>query len=235
MADLGDFPIYFYLVPLLLFGVLYILMLRSFGVRNLFTFSKDGEKVKAGGKKDRHRDVIAKEAASRFGLRKISPSGWALQGGLYLLFLVVVGVLSDTPGYTFLEPEKAVIRLSLSHPGERKQECRRRSREELAKLPPNMRAPRQCPRERWPVRVVLELDGRELYSGAANPAGLANDGASSFYRNFKVPAGRHRIVLRLNDSGDKKPDKMIDKEIDISPTRILVAGFDPRADAMFLK
>jgi len=235
MSDLGDFPIYFYLVPLGVFGVLYILMLRSFGVRNLFVFSKDKEGEGRLRKKDRKRQVIAAEAVSRFGVRKISAAGWALQGALYLVFLIVVGVLSDTPGYTFLEPEKAVIRLSLSHPGERKQECRRRTREELAKLPPNMRAPSQCPRERWPVRVVLELDGRKLYSGTAEPAGLANDGASSFYRNFKVPAGSHMVVLRLNDSGGKKPDKVIEKEIVIAPARILVAGFDARAGAMFLR
>jgi len=235
MTDMGDFPIYFYLVPLGLFGVLYILMLRSFGVRNLFTFSKGEAGGEAAGKKDRKRDVIVADVVDHFGVRKISAPGWVLQGALYFVFLVVVGVLSDTPSYTFLQPGKAVIRLSLSHPGERKQECRRRSRDELAKLPPNMRAPTQCPRERWPIRVMLELDGRELYSASADPVGLSNDGASSFYRNFQVSAGRHRITMRLNDSGGKKPDKTIEREIDISPAQILVAGFDARADAVFLK
>ncbi len=39
-------------------------------------------------------------------------------------------------------------------------DCRPRTAEELAKMPPQLRAQQDCPRERSPVRVRVELDGK---------------------------------------------------------------------------
>lgn len=124
------------------------------------------------------------------------------------------------------DPGQALIKLSLSHPGRRKEECRRRSREELAKLAPNMRAPLVCSRERWPVLVELDLNGKSIFARTVNPAGLSADGQSSFYSTFAVPAGRHRIAVRMRDRGDGQGfDYTHDAWITIAPAQALVVGF----------
>ena len=65
---------------------------------------------------------------------------------LYGLFAAVIGILSNAPSHTHFPPDKALIKLSFSHPAKRKGECRRLTRKEIAKLAPNMRRAQDCPR-----------------------------------------------------------------------------------------
>ena len=55
-----------------------------------------------------------------------------------------------------LAPDRALVKLSFSHHGKPVSDCHQTSAAELAKLPPNMRAPVRCPRERSPVTVELD-------------------------------------------------------------------------------
>jgi hypothetical protein len=127
------------------------------------------------------------------------PLRYVGQGVLYLLLALVIGYFSDRPAYTHFPPDMALIKLSFAH-GAKKEECRRRTPEELAKLPPNMRRPMACGRERLPVTVELLLDGAPLYQAVLPPTGLAGDGPSRTYQRFAVPPGRHELVARLRDS-----------------------------------
>ncbi len=129
------------------------------------------------------------------------PDRTALLGqiAVYALFGAAIAAGSTLPRYHPLEPGQALLRLSFSHPGRIKADCRTRTPEELAKLPPNMRAPLDCPRERSPVVVRVELDGTELYHASFAPAGLAHDGASTGYRRTRIAAGPHRLRVRFND------------------------------------
>jgi len=128
-----------------------------------------------------------------------SPLRYLGQGAAYLLLALGIGVLSDSPAYTHFPPDKALIKLSLAH-GARKEECRRRTRGELAKVPANMRRPMECSRERLPVTVERLLDGKPLYHEVLRPTGLSGDGPSRAYERFAVPPGRHELVVRLRDS-----------------------------------
>jgi hypothetical protein len=87
----------------------------------------------------------------------------------------------------------ALIKLSFAH-GAQKEDCRPRTAEELAKLPPNMRRPMVCARERLPVAVELLLDGAPLYQAVLPPTGLAGDGPSRAYQRFAVPPGQHELT-----------------------------------------
>ena len=127
------------------------------------------------------------------------PLAYVGQGAAYLLLALGIGYFSDRPAYTHFPPEMALIKLSFAH-GAKKEECRRRTSEELASLPPNMRRPLACSRERLPVTVELLLDGAPLYRAVLPPTGLAGDGPSRAYQRFPVPAGRHELVARLRDS-----------------------------------
>jgi len=155
---------------------------------------------------------------------------YAGQTALYALFAAAVGYFSTSPRYQHLRPDEALLRLSFSHPGKIKADCRQRTPEELAKLPANMRAPLDCPRERSPVIVRVELDGAELYHETFAPSGLSRDGASTGYRRVPIAAGRHRVRAQFNDDArasgfNYERDRVIDAAagqvvlIDLLPER----------------
>jgi hypothetical protein len=114
--------------------------------------------------------------------------------------VAVVALLSDRPLYHPIPAHTAVIKLSFTHGSNREAECRRRTPEELAKLPPNMRKPMECPRSRNPVYVELEVDGQAIYRASLPPSGLSGDGPSRVYRSFLVPAGPHSVAVRMRDT-----------------------------------
>ena len=63
-----------------------------------------------------------------------------VQAALYAPLMLLIGYFSSAPVFVHLPANEALLRLSIAHAGERKLACRERSQEELAKLPPNMRA-----------------------------------------------------------------------------------------------
>ncbi len=148
---------------------------------------------------------------------------------MYGLFAAVVGYFSDTPAYVHHDPDKALIRLSFSHAGEHKVECRRRTPEEIAALAPNMRRPFDCPRERIPLVVELVLDGELLYHGVLPPSGLAGDGASTVYQRFEVASGQHRLIVRLRDSRREQGfDYEREELVALRPRQNFVIDFRPQ-------
>ena len=147
------------------------------------------------------------------------------QALLYVPLMAIIGYFSTSPAYHHLAPGEALIRLSISHAAHRKGECRERTPEELAKLSPNMRAPLDCPRERSPVTVELDLDGQRVVQAIAPPSGLTRDGASTIYRRLPVAAGTHRIVARLKDRVGGDFNYVREVELEIRPGRVLVIDF----------
>ncbi len=157
----------------------------------------------------------------------LSPVALVGQVVFYGLFAVIIGYFSTAPKYAHLPPDHALIKLSFSHHGQPVTECRKRTAEELAKLAPNMRAPMACPRERSPVTVQVELDGKPLFAGAAPPSGLSKDGTSTIYRRFEVPAGEHALAVKMNDNVRVKDFNFTKAEkVTLKPAQILVIDFD---------
>lgn len=141
----------------------------------------------------------------------------------YGLFAVIIGYFSTSPDYTHLEPDRSLIKLSFSTHGEPVGECRTRTPEELAKLAPNMRAPTVCPRERSPITVKIDMDGKPLFEGVAPPAGLSKDGTLTIYRRFEVPSGEHMLSVKMNDNVRIKDFNHVKEEkLTLKPSQILV-------------
>jgi hypothetical protein len=145
----------------------------------------------------------------------------------YAFFAAVVGLLSIWPKLEIVGEQQAIISLSLTHAGERIGECRELTQDELNELPPNMRKPNDCPRERYAVRVELRSDNEVLYRETAAPTGLWSDGKSDVYRRVVVDAGRHELFIGMNDSdGEEGFDYEMSQVIDIVPGRNLTIRFD---------
>lgn len=160
---------------------------------------------------------------------------YAAQAVLYGTFAAALGYFSTAPAFEPLPPGYALIRLSLNHAGQRKVACRIRSAEELAKLAPNMRAAEDCPRERAPVRVKVELDGKPVADIVASPAGLSRDGASVAYRRLPVPAGTHRLRVRLADDAAATFDRVREEQVRLEAGRVLLIDFEPGKGGIILQ
>lgn len=159
-----------------------------------------------------------------------SPVRFLLQAVAYAAFMGGIGYFSVLPAHEHLGADQALIKLAFSHAGEHVVECRRRSPEELLKLPTNRRKLSDCSRERVPIRIELALDGQLVFDGSQPPTGLWKDGPSHVYERFPVPAGTHTLTARLRDS--RRQDGGFDYEatrrVTLRPAQNFVIGFQPQ-------
>ena len=161
---------------------------------------------------------------------------YPLQALNYAVFMLLVWYFSAAPPYTQLEPDQAVITVAFAHAGERIEECRQLSQEELAKLPPNMRAPMDCPRERSPVTVQLLLDGKLLIEEVANAPGLYNDLGVDVYRTAKVPVGEHTLAIQMNDNARVEgPTFTHEETVSLDPAQLLVIDFNSETGSFIIQ
>jgi len=150
----------------------------------------------------------------------------AFQLLLYVPLMALIGYFSTDPRFTVVPEGQALVRLSIVHGTRRLHECRERTPEELAKLAPNMRAALDCPRERSPMLVELEIDGRIAYQRTVPPSGLRRDGAVAVYHRMQLPAGRHRLVARLRERAGEGFDYERSADLEIAPGASLVIDFN---------
>ena len=168
--------------------------------------------------------------------RAVSARAWLGQALLYGLFALAIGVFSQWPSYHHLAADQALIKLSFTHTGKPVSDCRTVSLAELAKLPPNMRAPTSCPRERSPVTVQLDIGGRTVLTRSAPPSGLSRDGASAMYQRLVVPAGAQQIAVRLNDDARVSgPTYQRAATVTLKPAQVLVIDFDAEKGGITLQ
>lgn len=161
---------------------------------------------------------------------------WGGQVLLYALFALAIGYFSTDPPYRLLGENEALLRLSFMHAGKPRFECRQRTAEEMAKLPPQMRAATDCPRERSPVLVRVELDGRTVVDEAFAPAGLARDGASAGYRRLPIAAGPHRLRVEVSDGARAQgfPYRR-EATIDVKPGQVVLIDFNPEQGGVLIR
>lgn len=151
---------------------------------------------------------------------------FAAQLALYLPLMLILGYFSTEPRFSVVGPDEALVRVSFIHATERKEKCRERSPEELAKLAPNMRASLDCPRTRTPLAVEIELDGTTVLSRVVEPSGLKKDGNAVVYQRLTVPAGRHRIVARLRDRPGESFNYVREATVELAAGQALLIDFN---------
>ena len=154
---------------------------------------------------------------------------YLLQAINYTVFMALIWYFATSPSIRILEEDEAMITIAFAHAGESREPCRRLSQEELAKLPPNMRKPEDCPRERSPVVIQALLNGETLIDETLQPPGLFKDGGVNVYFNGKIPAGSHHFEIRMDDSVRKEGfDHTFEQDINIKPAQILLVNFNPQ-------
>lgn len=154
----------------------------------------------------------------------------------FALFVAVLMVFSNSPRYKHFPAGQALVKLSVSHAGQIKGECRKRTEEELARLSPNMRVSEVCPRERSAILLELEMDDKLIFRGSLPPSGIKRDGIASVYKRFPVSAGQHRLVARMKDH-EKLTEFNYAKQIDVSlaPAQVFVIDFETEAGGFIFR
>ena len=152
---------------------------------------------------------------------------YLLQAFNYAVFMLLIWYFATSPSLRIIEDDEAMLTIAFSHAGELKQPCRRLSQEELLKLPPNMRKLDDCPRERSPVTIIASVDGKQIYNKVMLPPGLYGDGGVNIFFSGKVPAGKHHLSIKMDDSVRKSGfDHFFEQDVDIEATKILLVEFD---------
>ncbi len=161
---------------------------------------------------------------------------FALQALNYSVFMALVGYFSFAPPHRQLEENQAVIALAFGHAGQRIEECRHLTPEELAELPPNMRKLDDCPRERSPITVELLLDGKLAVREVAQAPGLYSDQGVDIYHSVKIPAGDHHLTVQMNDSVRVQGfTHQHEQTVTLVPEQLLVVEFQPDHDRFVVR
>ncbi len=244
MPDIMEWQVYglhlVFLVPfILLVGSVIVTLFYQLVLRDLVNPSKelkesrrlarkrmDEERIKELEKPRKKLDIDDKMTTKRFVLQVIS----------YSIFAAVIGYFSSNPTYVRAAQDASLFKISINHPGKRKVPCRRRTKEELSNLAPNMRAPMSCSRERWSVSLKLVMDGKVVYEKTVPPSGLWRDSKSSFYESFFMPSGEHHMRMVMNDGGGKpENDYVLETDVNFLASHVIIAGFDDKHGKLFIK
>lgn len=155
---------------------------------------------------------------------------WRRYGGqalIYAVFMLFVGYFSSMPHYQASAPDETTLKLSVRHAGQVIGECTALNKAQMENLPANMKVVEICPRERSPLRLELLIDGALVYADTVQPSGLHNDGVSSIYQRFTVPAGKHQLTARLSDDGNAdKYGFVYTSDVEFKPAQVAVLQFD---------
>lgn len=112
------------------------------------------------------------------------------------LFAAMTWLPSDLPYHTPATPEPQLV-VSFKLAGEVTERCRTLGPEELAALPAHKRIPKVCERGREPVHLTVSVGGRAVLDRVYAPSGAFGDGSSVAVETLAMPAGRHRVEVRL--------------------------------------
>jgi len=149
------------------------------------------------------------------------------QAVLYALFFLPLAYFSHAPVYRNMEEGLAVLKVAIRHPGEIIGKCTVVAGGGSGMRPSTMtQSVEVCPRGRSPLQLELSMDGKILYQAKVPPSGLHNDGISSMYQRFEIPAGFHRLQIKMND--DINVDGYtweLEQDIDLQPAQVMVASF----------
>lgn len=167
---------------------------------------------------------------------KVSVAAWIGQAILYAAFAVFIGVFSHWPTYRPLDEGQALIKVSFSHTGKPVGDCITRTPEELAHLPPQMRRAVECPRERSPVSIEVDIGGQPVLQRTAQPTGLKRDGSSAVYERVQVAAGEQQIAVRMKDDVRAEGfNYRREATVNLKPSQVLVIDFDAEKGGITLQ
>jgi hypothetical protein len=124
-------------------------------------------------------------------------------GGAGLLALLR---LASFVPYTAERDVGAIVRFAWRARGERVQDCRRRTPDELAKLPVHMRQEEICEGRILPYRLMVQMDGAAAVDQLIHGAGAREDRPLYVFQDLVVSPGTHRVGVTFTREGAPPAD-----------------------------
>jgi ferredoxin/coenzyme F420-reducing hydrogenase delta subunit len=138
--------------------------------------------------------------SSRITHHRSSIKRWLAAAVLALVLGVLTAAVSVLP-YRTPHSEAPELIVSFKHHGEIL-DPRKLTKEELARRLPHMRAQVNVTRERVPVRLRVQVDGRVVHDQTYAAKGLSKDGPSIAVARLAVTPGRHEVSVEIADTAD---------------------------------
>jgi quinol-cytochrome oxidoreductase complex cytochrome b subunit/coenzyme F420-reducing hydrogenase delta subunit len=158
-----------------------------------------------------------------FVKRRAGLARWVGAASVLALPALFILLFSGGLSYSFYNKDESLLVVSLKYTASPLY-CRELKPEEMESLPPHMRSPVECTRERWPVLLRLDIDDEKRLDGEYQPSGLWSDGPAYVYEKFRVEPGLHTIRLTIKELN--KPSEIIRSEpIDFQAGRAVVLNY----------
>lgn len=219
--------------------IIILAVLFAFVLPVLFILWREWKRKKAEEEKEGVAAPRVKEPLSPGALVKVT------------LVLCLVGVpvffLSSLP-YRYFPPDSSALKIGFKHSGKRVVDCDEaelikkageRYRESLkaeGRVKMDIGALTGCPRERFPVAVALQIDGRVILDREYSPTGIKKDMASYIYEEFTVTPGPHKVSVTMYDRERTGPPGFsLGQTVDFKPGEIKVVWFDDKANMLILE
>ncbi|MDX1624291.1 MAG: hypothetical protein R3199_09975 [Gemmatimonadota bacterium] len=149
-------------------------------------------------------------------------------GALLAAALLAAIGLATRWGWTAGEDPRALVRLTWKIRGERVEECREPTEEELAERPPHMRRERVCEGRVVPYALSVEIDGRTAVTDIVHGAGAREDRPIAVHREIPVTPGEHAVRIRFEALGGESPDALsLERTLRLGPREVAVVTWDP--------
>ncbi|HEY6110856.1 MAG TPA: hypothetical protein VIV56_18285 [Gemmatimonadales bacterium] len=163
-------------------------------------------------------------------------------GAAGVLALIRLG--SFTP-YTAERDVGAIVRFAWRARGERVNECRRRTPDELAKLPPHMRQEEVCEGRVLPYRLAVTLDGAAAVNQLIHGAGAKEDRPLYVFQDLVVSPGSHRVAVSFTREGAAPADTAgalatparltLDTTLTLGARRIVLVTYDEEREQLVVR
>jgi hypothetical protein len=146
---------------------------------------------------------------------------------------LAVGALSRVP-YGVRDGETSLVRLSWRYRGEREEECRELSEEELARLPAHMRQPIVCEGQAVSFLLEVTIDGAAAARDTIRAAGARADRPLYVFRELPVTPGAHALRVSLRSlAGDGDLD--LDTRVDLAAGEVALVTLDAEGARLVLR
>lgn len=147
--------------------------------------------------------------------------------------------------YTAERDVGAIVRLAWRARGERVRECRRRTPDELAKLPPHMRQEEVCEGRVLPYRLTVDLDGAATVNQLIHGAGAREDRPLYVFQDLVVTPGSHRIAVTFTREGVERADTAgalatparltLDTTVTLGSRRVLLVTYNEEREQLVVR
>jgi hypothetical protein len=139
------------------------------------------------------------------------------------------------------------VRLAWRARGQRVNDCRRRTPDELAKLPAHMRQEEICEGRLLPYRLVVAVDSASRMDRLVHAAGAREDRPLYVDEDLPVAPGSHRVTVTFTlvgkaatpppgDSSLATPSRLaLDTILDVGTRRIILVTLDEQREQLVVR